>query len=321
MTYRFVVNTAYGVQNFLTIKETKKGDLIVSERFATERLDLSQDELQLLSTDPGEREIESITVHPNLMSQNGTITVNYKIEKMGEKSYTVTSALEVRQGLRLFPVLSSIGSNIASPRLIIDRAKYKDDTLLELWSDQQFDWTIQSLAYCVFVANPDIAFVLPQNFPREVHYLRFEHLQLIFMYWTFDQPTKGAGTTLRVFAPNGQALPGFELNEAAQLTVLATKEHTNHYARLPEFLPGQLPPKFLPHTGVQVIPSKWHFKNFSFGVETHRDESLLRLKFHNSDGNVAVVDLNGEGITEFQNTLNHAIKVVPGLTVWKKPNS
>lgn len=160
--------------------------MIVSERFATERLDLSQDELQLLSTDPGERETESITVHPNLMSPNGTITINYKREKMGEKSRTVTSALEVRQGLRLFPVLSSIGSNIASPRLIIDRTKYKDDTLLELWSDQQFDRSIQSLAYCVFVANPDIAFVLPQNFPREVHYLRFEHLQLIFMYWTFD---------------------------------------------------------------------------------------------------------------------------------------
>lgn len=193
---------------------------------------------------------------------------NYKTVKGGEETRIVTSALEVRQGLRLFPVLSKVGENVASPRLAIEAAKCKDDTLLELWPEQQFDWSIQSLAYCVFVANPNIAFVLPQNFPKAVHYLRFKHLQLIFMYWTFDQPTKGAATTCYLSAPPGQALPGLELHEAANHTDVASQEHFNVYDRLPELLPGQLPEKLLPQTGVQVVHDKWHFKNFSFGVES-----------------------------------------------------
>lgn len=318
-TYRFVINTAYGLQNFLKISETNNGDLIVSERSAQEILDLSRGAPQLLAVDPAKRAKGSITVHPNLKSENSTITINYKTGKKGEESRTVTSALEVRQGLKLFPVLSKVGGNITSPSLTVDLAGYKNDTFLELWSGQEFDWSIQSLAYCVFVANPDIAFVLPHNFPREVHYIRFKHLQLIFMYWTFDEATKGAGTNLQLFAPEGQALPGLELHEAANFTNKTTEEHSNVYASLPELLPGQLPAKMLQQTGVQVVHSKWHFKNLSFGIETHRDESLLRLKFHNADGNIAVVDFNGEDITKFQDTLNHAIKVNPGLTVWKKP--
>ena len=319
MAYRFVVNTAYGVQNFLTIKETKKGDLIVTGRIKNEPLDLSQDTSHWLTADPAGLEKSSITVHPNLQSESGSITVNYKTRKNGEESRVVTSALEVRQGLRLFPVLSTVGENVASPRLTIDPAKYSDDTLLELWPGQQFDWSIQSLAYCVFVANPGIAFVLPHSFPREVHYIRFQHLQLIFMYWTFDQPTKGAGTTLQIFAPPKQALPGFEIHEAAKLTYKASEDDSKIYARPPGRLPGQFPASLLPQTGVQVVHDKWHFKNFAVGIETHRDESLLRLKFHNADGNVAVVDFNGEAITNFQDQLNYAIKVVPGLSVWKKP--
>lgn len=320
MAYRFVVNTAYGMQNFLKIDETNNGFLIVSERGEFESIDLSQNTHEVLMSNPADRHLKHITVHPNLKSQNGTITISYKTIINGkEKERIVTSALEVRQGLRLFPVLSNVGVNVASPNSIIQPDKYIGDTLLELWPDQQFDWSIQSLAYCIFVANPDIAFVLPQNFPREVHYLRFKHLQLIFMYWTFDQPTKGAGTSLQIFSPTDAALLGFELHEAANFTNKISEEHSNVYAHLPEFHMGQIPKTLLPQTGVQVVQAKWHFKNFSFGIETHRDESLLRLKFHNTDGNVAIVDFNGEAITAFQDKLNYAIKANPGLVVWKKP--
>lgn len=319
MAFRFVVNTVYGVQNFLNIKETNKGDLIISDRIERERFDLIKGALRFLVGDLESREKGSITVHPNLRSTNGTITINYKTKKMREESRVVTSALEVRQGLRLFPALSKVGENIASPNMTIDPDKHKNDTLLELWPGQQFDWSIQSFAYCVFVANPEIAFVLPRNFPRGLHYLRFKHLQLILMYWTFDKPTKGASTSMQLFAPTGQALPGFEVQEAADFTNKLTEEHSNHYDSLPALLPGQFPAKLLRQTGVKVIHDKWHFKNFSFGIETHRDESLLRLKFHNTDGNVAIVDLNGEFITKFQNELNQAIKVTPGLAVWKGP--
>ena len=226
--------------------------------------------------------------------------------------------LEVRQGLRLFPVLSKIGENVASPRLTIEATKYKNDVLLELWQGQQLDWSIQSLAYCIFVANPEIAFTEPRNFPREIHYLRFKHLQLIFMYWAIDKPTKGASITLKVFESTGQALSGFEVHEATSITDKASEGYDNHYSRIPELVQEQLPKKLLQQSGVKVVNGKWHFKNFSYGLETHRDESLLRLKFRNADGNEAIVDFNGEDITKFQDQLNHGIKTVLRLAIWKK---
>ncbi len=316
MAYRFVVNTAYGLQNFLIVKETNNGDLIVTQKGEHETLDLTQ---EIPAGNSADREKSSITVHPNLQSNSGTISINYKTNKNGqETSREVTSVLEVRQGLRLFPVLSKIGENVVSPRLAIEPTKYKNDVLLELWLGQQFDWSIQSLAYCIFVANPEIAFIQPQSFPREIYHLRFKHLQLIFMYWAIDKPTKGASTTLKVFEPTGQALPGFELHEATNFTDKASEEYCNHYSLIPELMQGQLPKKLLQQTGVKVVNGKWYFKNFSYGLETHRDESLLRLKFRNADGNEAIIDFNGEDITKFQDQLNYGIKTVPGLAVWKK---
>lgn len=316
MAYRFVVNTANGLQNFLKVNETNNGDLVVSQKIEHERLDLSKD---IPAGNPADREKSSITVHPNLQSNSGTISINYKTNKNGqETSREVTSVLEVRQGLRLFPVLSIIGENVVSPRLTIEPTENKKDVLLELWQGQQLDWSIQSLAYCIFVASPEIAFIQPQNFPREIHYLRFKHLQLIFMYWAIDKPTKGASITLTVFEPTGQALSGFELHEVTSITDKASEEYCNNYPRIPELTQGQLPKKLLQQTGVKVVNGKWHFNNFSYGLETHRDESLLRLKFRNVDGNEAIIDFNGEDITKFQNQLNYGIKTVPGLAEWKK---
>ena len=318
MTYRFVVNTAQGMQNFLKVKERKNGDLIVSQRNYYETLNLDGFADYGLPKDSAEGHKNDITVHPNLASKNDTISINYKTIKAGKEiSRTVCSALEVKKGLTLFPVLISIGSNIASPNLEINDNK---DKIIYLWPDQQLDWSLQSLAYCVFVANPDTHFVSSQNFPRGIHYLNFKHLQFIFMYWIFDKPTKGAGTTFQVFNPDEGALRGFELNEAINYTETISIEHAKIYDLLPELLPQQLPQDPIIQTGVKIILDKWLFKRFTYGIETHRDESLLRLKFKNEDGNQTNVDFSGEEITKFQDALNKAIQVTPGLAVWKKPD-
>ena len=66
-----------------------------------------------------------------------------------------------------------------------------------------------------------------------------------------------------------------------------------------------------------VVNNKWHFKEFSFSVQTIRDESVLRLNVRNVDGNVAVIDFRGNDILEFQRLLNEAIARTPGLAAWR----
>ncbi len=68
-------------------------------------------------------------------------------------------------------------------------------------------------------------------------------------------------------------------------------------------------------SGIQVVLAG---KCVRFSVSSNRDESLLRLTMEMEDGKAAVVDFNGEFITKFQTTLNHAIQVVPGLASWRE---
>ncbi len=320
MEYRFVVNTANGVQNFLKIESRSSGDVIVSPRLSSEALDLNGDLKTSQTPDLQKIRGMAITIHPNLKSKIGSISVNYKTLRDGkEESREVQSALDVKHGLRLFPILLDVGENVGSPRLTIDpkKPKYGKTFFIDLWPGQVFDWSIQSLGYWLFVANPEVSVVFPQSFPREVRCFKFPHLQLIFMYWALDVPTKGAGTRIQLFSPPDLALPGLELSEVVELTTMAINEHLSIHASLPDFLFGQLPENILPQPGMLVVNNKWHFKEFSFSVQTIRDESVLRLNVRNVDGNVAVIDFRGNDILEFQRLLNEAIARTPGLAAWR----
>ncbi|OIQ99123.1 hypothetical protein GALL_188600 [mine drainage metagenome] len=100
MNIRFVIDTIYGKQNFLKIKETNRGDLILSKRGLHEKLDLSKSILDLQNPDIENRLGENITIHPNLESQSDTITINYKTHKNGQELFReVTSALDVKKEL------------------------------------------------------------------------------------------------------------------------------------------------------------------------------------------------------------------------------
>ncbi|OIQ99124.1 hypothetical protein GALL_188610 [mine drainage metagenome] len=212
-------------------------------------------------------------------------------------------------------MIATLGGNIANPSLHLPNSS---DEIVEFWPNQKFDWNIQSMAYCIYVANPEINFIFPQNFPRAVHNLRFKHLQLIVMYWAIDKPTKGASSSIQLFSPPTEALAGLQLQEAVDFTYKLTETHIKQYELLPELLPDQLPKTWLQNTHVKVVLTKWHFKKFSYGLESNRDESLLRLKFNNEDGNEAVIDFTGEDITKFQESLNMAINSNPGLAMWKR---
>ena len=323
MRYRFVVRTAHGLQNFLSVEETNKGDLVVTSKGRTERIDLASAVVNTFPPPEDELEIHQVTVHPNLQSQTGTISVNYKTIKDGKETREVTSALDVKEGDKLFPALSAAGVNVMSFRLTIDPEKHENDRLIELWPNQSFDWSIESLAYCFFVANPNLFLAIPQNFPRDAHSVNFTHLQVIFLYWTIDKPTKGASIGLGLEAPPKVALLGLDFRSAVELTDKLSAHYLDTYDRIPALLPGQLPDTLpdtaMPLSGVKIAPLKWHFSNPTYRVSAHRDESLLRVEFIERRGNVSIVDFNGEAITKFQDSINHAIREVPGLAVWKKP--
>jgi hypothetical protein len=138
--------------------------------------------------------------------------------------------------------------------------KYAKYTVIELWHGQDFDWSIQSMSYCIFVANPDVSISVPHEFPRSVICFPFKHLQIIIMYWAVSLPTKGAGISIEMMSDEQSGQLGLTLQEEVNITFAATEEYKKHYGNLPDFLQNQLPPT--PHclTGVEVVLEKWHFR-------------------------------------------------------------
>ena len=70
----------------------------------------------------------SITIHPNLNADIGSITIDYKDVVRGNEERKIAGVLDVKFGQRLFPIITSIGRNIGPPGLTIDRSKYQDWT-------------------------------------------------------------------------------------------------------------------------------------------------------------------------------------------------
>lgn len=232
---RFVIATKVGLQNFLKIEETRTGDLIVSPRGKRHVTPVGSESAATANVDSSAITTSSITVHPNLNSDTGSISINYKdgIDNSGQER-KVAGIFDVKEGQRLFPIITNIGRNIGVRNLTIDRSKYEKDNLIELWPGTGIDLERDSLAYSVLVANPNIRFRLPEDFPRNTIVLMFQHLQVLFMYWLFNQPTKFRGTTLTFSTPE-KYVNGFEFHEVLNFTNDMTLSHARVYETLPHF--------------------------------------------------------------------------------------
>jgi len=77
---RLIINTNYGYKNFLKLKETQNGDIIVALRGL--RHPVSLNKAASTQADLNEAVITNITIHPNLKSKTGSISVHYK-DKLG----------------------------------------------------------------------------------------------------------------------------------------------------------------------------------------------------------------------------------------------
>lgn len=233
--HRFAVNTNAGLQNFLKIEETKAEDLIISPRGKRHSVPVGPESAASINVDDSKIVTSSITVHPNLKSEKGSISINYKDELGGNSERKVAGILDVKAGQRLFPIITSIGRNINRSSLTVDRGKYSRDMFFELWPGSGIDPSRDSLAYSVLVGNRDIQFVFPEEFPRNTISLKFQHFQIIFLYWLFNRPTRFRGTTLTFSTPLREYVNGFDFHEVLNFTNDMTLAHSSIYDTLPDF--------------------------------------------------------------------------------------
>jgi hypothetical protein len=237
--HRFVVNTNVGLQNFLKIKETKSEDVIISPRGKRHSVSVGSEGVASTSVDASKVITSSITIHPNLKSENfGGIKINYKDNFGSNSERKVAGIMEVKKGQNLFPIITSIGRNINRPNLTVDREEHPNDKFIELWPGTGIDPCKDSLAYSVLVCNRDVQFVFPEEFPRNTVSLRFKHFQIIFLYWLFNRPTRFRGTTLTFSTAPMKYTDGFEFHEVLNFTNDMTLAHSSVYDTLPDFPQG-----------------------------------------------------------------------------------
>jgi hypothetical protein len=232
--HRFVIYTKVGLQNFLKIEETRIGDLIVSPRGKRHVAPVGSESAASANVDSSAITTSSITVHPNLTSNMGSISINYKDNVGRNNERNVAGVFDVKAGQRLFPIITSIGRNINRSSLTIDRDKYEKDNLIELWPGTEIDLERNSLAYSVLIANPTMRFMFPEDFPRNTISMAFQYFQVLFLYWLFNQPTRFRGTTLTFSTPE-KYVNGFEFHKALNFTNDMTLSHSKVYATLPDF--------------------------------------------------------------------------------------
>lgn len=232
---RAIIETELGCRNFLKIKETKKGDVIVSPR--GKRHSVSIKDRASNQVDEEQATVTNITIHPNLKSEIGSISVNFKDDQGGKQTKRVSGLLGVKNNERMYPVLASVGRNLSTPRLAYDTAAPPKGDVYELWESHGIHMKSDSLAYVLAVCNKDLQIVFPEDFPRNYKFFEFQHIKLVLFYWLFNWPTKLRGTSLRLDT-NGEYLPGLEPHELLNLTNDLTMVHLNHYEDIAEINEG-----------------------------------------------------------------------------------
>lgn len=229
--HNVIIDTEFGYKHFLKIKETSKGDIIVSPRGMRHSVPLHY--RQLLATTEQHGTVTNITVHPNLKSEINSITINFKDNFRSKETRTVAGVLEVKKHDKMYPILASVGRNISTDRLNYDISKPPKGSTFDLWEGHGLSLKSDSLAYVLAVCNKDLDITFPEDFPRLYKFFEFKHLKLVLFYWVFNQPTKHRGTSLRLDT-NGEYLKGLQVHDIFNLTNDLTMTHMNHYPSLPD---------------------------------------------------------------------------------------
>jgi hypothetical protein len=228
MQYRFVVVANGKPRNFLSLRETAKGDVIVSQRGR-----FHSGPFCAFSVAKKSDEITNVTVHPNLRSELGTVTINYKRLSGKAESRKIAHVLGVRQAERLFPVYASIGRNLIAPSCDLPASKAAKAKLVELWPNGSIDVERDSLAFMLLIANPKVRFLIPEDFPRNTIVIPFSYFQAVVFYWAFNQPTKPYWSNF-IPMPGDRFLGhGFQLHEALNYTNDLTMLHAANYESIP----------------------------------------------------------------------------------------
>lgn len=228
MQYRFVVKVEGNLRNFLKLRDTPNGDIIISQRGQ-----FYSGVLGAFSVTGKQSQLTNITVHPNLRSRLGSISVNYKRKSGATESRKIAHVLGVKHSTRLFPVYTSIGRDLHSPSCDLPSAKTKRTELVELWPETGLDQSRDSMAFMVLLANPNVDFPIPDDFPRNVWISIFVHLQVIVFYWLFNRPTKPYWSNFVPVLGDTFHGEGMELHEALNYTNDLTMSHASHYETLP----------------------------------------------------------------------------------------
>jgi hypothetical protein len=100
--HRFVIANNGKLQNFLKIEERKVGDLILSTRGKQHSVPVGPEFSTTARIEEGSIKSSSITIHPNLNSGIGSITINYKDNVGGNQVRRISGVLDVKYGQRLF---------------------------------------------------------------------------------------------------------------------------------------------------------------------------------------------------------------------------
>jgi len=227
-THRIIIKTDFGYRNFLKIKETSNGDIIVSPRGIKHSVPLSN--VSSNKADENQSTISNITVHPNLKSSIGSITINFKDKCNGQETREIAGLLGVKENERMYPILASIGRNLSVPRLEHDYIS-DESGIFELWKNHGINLKSDSLAYVLAVCNKDLHINFPEDFPRNTKFFKFKHLKLVLFYWLYNQPTKFRGTSLNMNT-GGDYIPGMLPHELLNLTNDLTMTHLSHYNKL-----------------------------------------------------------------------------------------
>jgi hypothetical protein len=144
--------------------------------------------------------------------------------------------LDVRHGARLAPIYGSVGSDLTTDRLDIDERLLGSADEIELWPGQSITSQKDSVCYLVGVANRNVQFLIPEDFPRNFEPKFTRNFQVIFFYWLFNQPVKLRGTSLAfggTLQVSAHPQLGLELHEVLNLTNDLTLEHLRRYPSYP----------------------------------------------------------------------------------------
>ncbi len=238
---RFFVTIDTIKKHFLTIKETNNGDLIVSPRGKYHSVNIQpkgEVDIDYSITTHNIIDHDSFTVHHNPNSLIGSITINrhQRIDSNQDKP-EINYLLDVKHGNRIAPLYVSIGRNLTVLRLNVKKNKFqanKDD--VEFRPGQSINSHICSVAYFIGIANPEVKFIIPKEFPRNVVFRNTKNFQVVIFYWSFPKPIKLRGTTIALMGTQKQGvepIPGLELHEVLNLTSDITLEHARRYSAFP----------------------------------------------------------------------------------------